>query len=187
MTTSLGGSAFLDRVLLAAPQQVVLRVASLAATLGFLWLVVLASGPFHPVLSALLVALAMFAVVLPDSSAPLFLLLGLAGLWTLSVPDTWSAWSLGAAALLLVVHLAGTLACYGPPALTVDRELLTVWVRRAAVMLAVTVLVWLTAGFLGALEPPASAALLVAALALVVLWIAFVISRLVARDGDGPI
>ena len=88
----------------------------------FLWLVVLAGGSLHVVVSTGLLVLAVLAALMPDSSAPLFLVLGLAGRWWVAVPDPWSGWTLAAAVLLLAVHLASTLGSYGPPALAVPGE-----------------------------------------------------------------
>lgn len=177
-------SALLDRAVLAHRQQRVLRAGVLASTVAFLWLVVLAGGSLHVVVSAGLLVLAVLAALMPDSSAPLFLVLGLAGRWWVAVPDAWSGWTLAAAVLLLAVHLASTLGAYGPPALAVPGDLLRTWVGRAAVMLAVTALVWLVAGLFTTLALPGSVPVLAVALGVVVAWIALLGRRLVTRDGD---
>ena len=177
-------SALLDRAVLAHRQQRVLRAGVVAATVAFLWLVVLAGGSVHVVVSAGLLVLALLAALMPDSSAPLFLVLGLAGRWWVAVPDAWSGWTLAAAVLLLAVHVASTLGAYGPPALVVPGDLVRTWAGRAALMLAVTALVWLVAGLFTTLHLPGNVGVLAAALGVVVAWIALLGRRLVARDGD---
>lgn len=175
-------SALLDRAVLAHRQQRVLRAGVLVATLAFLWLVVLAGGTVHVVVSTGLLVLAVLAALMPDSSAPLFLVLGLAGRWWAAVPDAWSGWTLAAAVLLLAVHLASTLGSYGPPALVVPAALLRTWAGRAAVMLAVTALVWLVAGLFTTLALPGTVPVLAVALGVVVAWIVLLGRRLVTRD-----
>lgn len=175
-------AAGLDRAVLASRQQLLLRVATVGATLGFLWLVPVAGGTPGVISVAALLGVGVLAVALPDSSAPLFLVLGLGWLWWGEVPDRFSGWTLLAAALLLVVHVAATLACYGPPALELPGSLLVTWTGRAAVMLAGAALVWVAGGVLTGLDLPPSATVVVVALALVAGWVTLLLARLVGRD-----
>lgn len=185
MSYTSGASDFLDRMALSSAQQAVVRVVPLLATPLFVWVSVIAGSPAHPVLSVGLVFLAVGAVLLPDSSVPLFLLLGLVGLWGLEVPEALSWWTLAAAGLLLVVHVAATLGGYGPPGLALAPGMLGLWARRAAVMAAATALVWLVAALLAGLDLPPSPVLLVVGLALVLGWTAWLGTRLTSRETPG--
>ena len=113
-------------------------MAGLAGLL-FLGLVVWAGGGYHPLFSLVLAGLVAVVVLVPDSGAPLFLMLGLGGLWAVSVPETLSAWAVLAALDLLVLHLACTLASYGPPQVVLDRALFLLWAGRASLMAAAAV------------------------------------------------
>jgi hypothetical protein len=175
-------SAAVDRAVLASRQQLVLRGLLLAATAGFVWLVAAAGGSPGLLSVVALAVAAAAAATAPDSHAPMVLVLGLGWLWWGEVPDSWSTPSLVAAGLLLVVHGTATLGCYGPPALRLPGPLLRAWTGRGLVMLAATALVWLAAGLLTTLDLPQSAAVVVAAMALVAGWIGLLMVRLVGRD-----
>jgi hypothetical protein len=175
-------SAAVDRAVLASRQQVGLRGLLIAATAGFVSLVPAAGGSPGMLSVVALAVVAVAAATAADSHAPMVLVLGLGWLWWGEVPDTWSTWTLAAAALLLVVHVTATLGCYGPPALQLPGPLLGAWTGRALVMLAATALVWLAAGLLTTLDLPQSAAVVVAAMALVAGWIALLLVRLVSRE-----
>lgn len=178
--------ALLARLGLTNRQQGALRAAAGLASLGFLGLVVAAGGPFHPLLSLALVALTLLVVVLPDSSAPMFLVLGLVGLWAISLPSRLDAWTLLAAADLLVLHLACTLAAYGPAQLVLEPRMFRLWARRGAVLAAVTGLTWVCARFLGGLGLPSSGVAYAAALALLLVWAVLLWARLLTREGAPP-
>ena len=172
----------LDRVVVASRQQTVLRVALLVAGVGVVVLVRAAGGSPGTFTTVVLVILGLVAATVADSSAPLFFVLALGWLWAAEVPDVWSGWTLGAAALLTVVHVTSTLCGYGPPALQLPTRLLLVWASRAMVMLASAALVWVAAGVLTTLELPPNRALVVAALALVGGWVGVLLSRLLSRE-----
>ena len=171
-----------ERLGLASRQNVVLRGLSGLAGIQFLVLIVWAGGAYHPLMSLALAGLVVVVLLVPDSGAPLFLVLGLGALWAISVPDTLSAWTLLAALDLLVLHLACTLASYGPPQLVLGRPLFLLWAGRAALMAAVTVLVWLGGEVLGALDPAATGLVTAAALAMLIGWTVLLMRRLVTRD-----
>lgn len=177
-------SGFADRISVASPAQVALRALPLVATVALVWLTVMLGGPVQPVLTTGAVLLAVVVGLLPDSAAPLFLVLALSLRWALVVPDPLGWWTLVAALLLLVIHLAATLGSYGPPALVLPRSLLLLWLRRAAVMVAATVLVWVVAVALEGFDLPSSAIVLVLGLAVVLAWTAFLGRRLLTRDGS---
>lgn len=171
-----------ERLGLASSQHVLLRGVAGLAGIQFLALVVWAGGDYHPLFSLALAGLVAVVVLLPDSGAPLFLVIGLGALWAVSVPETLSAWTLLAALDLLVLHLACTLASYGPPQVVLDRALFALWAGRAALMAAVTALVWLGGRFLGTLDLSATGLVTAGALGLLIGWTALLMRRLVTRD-----
>jgi hypothetical protein len=118
---------------------------------------------------------------MPDSSVPLFLVLTLAATWALQVPQTLSWWTLLAALLLLAIHLACTLGGYGPPALALDRGTLTAWVVRGLLMASATAVVWLGTLLLAGLDLPAGPVPVIAGLAVVLGWTAYLGRRLLTR------
>ena len=171
-----------ERLSRASRQQVVLRgVVGLAAAQLPL-LVVLAGGEFRPLLTLAMMGLVALALLLPDSDAPTLLVLAFGGLWAVSMPATMSVWTLLAAADLLVLHLACTLASYGPPQLVLERAVLALWAGRGSLLLAVTALVWLAARLLGGLEAEPSRLLTAVAFSLLLGWVVFLFARLVTRD-----
>jgi hypothetical protein len=171
-----------QRLGLASREHVVLRGLSGLAGIQFLALVVWAGGDYHPLFSLALVGFIAVALLIPDSGAPLFLVLGLAALWAVSVPEALSWWTLLAALDLLVLHVACTLASYGPPQVVLGRRMFLLWGGRAALMAAVTALVWLAGRVLGALDLSATGLVTAAALAMLLGWTALLSVRLVTRD-----
>lgn len=178
-------SAWLDQLSRADAQQRVLRLAAVAGTLLFLPVLVAAGGGPLGAGSLVVAVVGLSLLLLPDSHAPLAWALLAAGLWAVRVPQTLSAWTLVAAADLLLVHLACTMACYGPAELALPRPLVRAWVGRAAVMLAVTTLLWLAARLLAVLDLPGDPWALSVALVVVAAWPAYLLPRLLARDGTG--
>ena len=139
-------------------------------------------GAFHPLLTLALMGLVALVLLLPDSDAPTLLVLAFGGLWAISLPATMSVWTLLAAVDLLVLHLACTLASYGPPQLVLERAMLVLWAGRGSLLLAVTALAWLAARLLGGLDAEPSRLLTAAAFSLLLGWVAFLFARLVTRD-----
>jgi hypothetical protein len=172
-----------ERLALAGRQQLVLRGLAGVASVAMLVLVPVAGGGSHPILSGMLLLLTLLVMLVPDSAAPMFLVLGLGGLWGVYVPETLSAWTLVAAADLLVLHLACTLASYGPPQLALEPAMFRLWGGRAAVLLAVTALVWVGARVLGGLGLDPSGLVTAAALGVLLVWLVWLSVRLIARDG----
>lgn len=178
--TKLG--ALLDHVAVSSLQQAVLRGLILLSAVGVVALVDGAGGSVGALVIAVVVGLGLVAATVPDSSAPLFLVLALGWLWGAETPDVWSGWGLAVAALLTVIHVAATLCGYGPPALRVPPALVRAWTGRGLVLLASATLVWAASGLLAGLDLPPSMAVLVVALALVAAWIGLLVVRLVSRE-----
>ncbi len=88
----------------------------------------------------------------------------------------------GSALLLLAVHVACTLCSYGPPALAVDARTLRAWGARSLVMASVTALVWLLVAVLSGLDLVAGPVPVVAGLAVVLGWTAYLGRRLLTRQ-----
>lgn len=171
-----------ERLGAASRQHLLLRGLSLLAGLTFLALVRWAGGDDHPLMSLALVVVLVVVLLLPDSAAPLLLVLGLGGLWVVSVPESLSVWTLLAALDLLLLHVSCTLASYGPPQLTLGRVMLLLWAGRATLMAGVAGLTWLAGRWIGAQDPPAAGLLTAAALALLIGWTVLLSRRLVSRD-----
>lgn len=171
-----------ERLGLASRQNILLRGVIGLACAQFVALVLWAGGDYHPFFILAVGGLVAVSLLLPDSGAPTFLVLGLGLLWAVSVPETLSAWTLAAALDLLVVHLACALAAYGPPQVVLDRVLLAVWAGRAALLAAVTALVWLGGRFLTTLDLAATGLVTAAALLVLIGWTALLMRRLVTRD-----
>ncbi len=176
-------TSVLDGVAVASAQQRMVRLLAFGTVLAYAALVPLAGAVWHPALTALLVVLGASAVLLPDSNAPLAWMLLAVGFWMAVVPEAVSAWTLLGALDLLALHVLCLLCGYGPPALALDGSLLRAWAGRVTVLAAVTALVWLAALVAAALDLPSSALVLVAALAVVTGWTAYLLPRLLAREG----
>jgi hypothetical protein len=173
----------LDRLVLASLQQQALRAVALLATLVFLGLIA-AGGVYHPVFTAVAVLLSLLVVLAPESNAPLGLLVYLGALWALSVHGSLDLLTLAAAVDLFVLHLACTLASYGPSGLSLDPSLLALWRGRLVLCVAAAVLVWAVARVLDFLDLPASGLALGLALLVFLAWVTFLTVRLAQSRAD---
>ena len=90
------------------------------------------------VVAALSGASAWFA----DATFAVAPLLVAVGWWAAALGATTSAWLLVAAAALVVAHVAGLLASYGPPTMPVDRAVTRLWVRRGVLVLLTAPVAW---------------------------------------------
>jgi hypothetical protein len=179
-------SSFLDSMTTLPRQQVLLRGVIPVGTVAFLVLIRAAGGNSHPLLLTGVVVLGVAAGLVPASSAPLFLLLSLGGLWAISLTGSVDFWLLLAALVALAVHVAATLASYGPPALILDGGLLALWARRYATLAAVTALTWVVAALLSALDLPGSDGVIALALGVLLVWLVLVSVRFPGRPDDAP-
>ncbi len=174
----------LDRLVLSSRQQLGLRALALGSALGVLALVPAAGGAFHPWFSAAGFVLAVLAALVPESHLPLGLVVYLGGLWLVAVPGGLGVATSAAAVLVGVLHLACTLASYGPPGLTLDRQLLRVWARRAAGCGAAVLLTWLAARAVASLDRSSGAIALGAGLVLLLGWTVAVRQGLSVGEDD---
>lgn len=145
MSVATKADDFLDGLSRLSVQQRLLRAVAPAGAGVVLLLERGAGGAVQPWFAAVALAQALLVAALPDSSACLFLVVLLGVHWALFAPAAVSGWALGAAVTLLVVHLAVTLASYGPPSLVLDRTLLVRWARRGLAVAGGTLLVWVLA------------------------------------------
>ncbi len=173
----------LDRLVLSSRQQLGLRALALGSALGVLALVPAAGGAFHPWFSATGAVLAVLVALVPESHLPLGLVVYLGALWLVAVPAGLGVATPAAAVLLGALHLACTLASYGPPGLRLDRRLLRLWGRRAGGCAAAVLLTWLAARALSSLDRPSGLAL-GAGLVLLLGWTAAVRQGLFAGEDD---
>jgi hypothetical protein len=171
-------TGLLDRIVLSSRQQRWLRAVVLGSGLAFLGLVPAAGGGFHPVLSGVALVLLLATALMPESNAPLGVVLYLACLWVVTVPRTLGIEVLLGAVTLTALHVACALASYGPPGLTLDRAFLGLWWRRFGYCLGGAVLVWVVSRAVSLLNLPASGLALGAALVLVLGWVTVLTVRL---------
>jgi hypothetical protein len=171
-------TGLLDRIALSSRQQQWLRLLVLASGIGFLALIPAAGGGFNPVLSGAAFVLLVISVLIPDSNAPLGLVLYLGGIWAVTVPRTLGVELLLAAVVLTALHVACALASYGPPGLTLKVSFLAVWWRRFGYCVGGAALVWLLSRALVLFDLPASGLALGTALVLVLGWVTVLTVRL---------
>lgn len=127
----------------------------------------------------LFVAAAGVAVGLPDGHFGLAVLLAFGLFWLVHVDDRATAWSMLAAAGLLLVHVAVAAAALGPAEVDLPPSLITTWARRSALAGSAAVLVWVVAAIVRAIDGGPNLVLTAAALAVVAggAWLALARSR----------
>lgn len=184
MTPGAATSAFLDDLSRLGTQQWLIRIVMLLGTLIVVAAEVIAGAALGVAYPVAVLVLALLVVALPDSSVGLFLMLVMAWHWTARVPDATSGWLLMAALGLLVLHVGGILASYGPSQLVLEGSLVRQWAVRAGQVAAVTVLVWFGVRFVSVLDLPASGLLFGAALTIVAGW-SLMLGRQVSASHDG--
>ena len=184
MSRGLQVRAFLDDLSRLNREQWLLRAVPLPAIGVFLWLVALAGGGVRVSWLVAAVLLGGLVTLLPDSAAGLGLLGVLAALWLLSVPEQLGGWTLAAGLDLLVVHLASTLASYGPPTTVLGASLVRTWLGRALLLGAVGAAVWGVARWAAGLHPAATGWAMAAGLVTMVGWSAYLGVRLAAGGSD---
>lgn len=101
-------------------------------------LMTIGAGEAPPVwFVALVLLLGVGSAVFPESAAGLVVLVLVLAWWGLGLRDGLHPWSLPAAAAVLVAHLAGLVAAYGPAELPLDPAVLALWARRGATVFLV--------------------------------------------------
>ena len=131
-----------------------LRVLVLLGPLVALLAQVPAVGAPRPWLVVLTALLAAGFALVPESVVGAVVFLVVAFSWVPGTEGGLSAWSLVAAAGLLVSHVAALMASYGPERLPVSPAVARLWVRRGVLLFLTAPAVWLLA--LGARRLPES-------------------------------
>lgn len=153
------------------------------ATVGGLALAVLGSlgaGGMPPwIVPVLLVAAAVVTAARPDTHLGLGVLVAFGYYWLVHVDARASAWTVVAAAGLLLFHLATSALALGPAEAELPPSLLVAWARRCLPILAGTVGIWLVTAVLTRADAASNVVLTAAALAVVAAggWLALTRSK----------
>lgn len=81
-----------------------------------------------------IVVLAVSFAVWPDSLAGTCALAAVVAWWALALRSGLTPWCMPAAGLILMAHVAGAIAAYGPAGLAIEPVLARLWVRRSTVV-----------------------------------------------------
>jgi len=127
---------------IASPVQWLTRTVVVLAPLVVLLAAALAGAELRWWFVGVIVAGGLAAAVQADSHAAGVTLFLLMVFWWWSVPATSGVPVLVAAAAVIALHVAGTLAAYGPATLELDADLVRLWVRRGLLLWAVSVAAW---------------------------------------------
>jgi len=180
MSVGVTVSGFLDNLSRLNLQQLSLRLVVLVAPMVALVAEARAGAHVQTWFIVLVVIFCAVSALLPDSHTGLLVVLTVGLHWALALRDVTSAWVLVAALALLVFHVAGVLASYGPTSVVLDPLLLALWLGRSGVAAAVTALVWLATRVGSGLDLPANGLVLGAALLVVAGWTFLLAHRLVS-------
>lgn len=181
MSVGVTVSGLLDNLSLLSMQQLSLRLVVLIAPMVALVAEGRAGAHVQTWFITFVVIICAGSALLPDSHTGLLVVLMIGLHWALALRDVTSAWVLVAALALLVFHVAGVLASYGPTSVVLGSSLLALWLGRCGVAAAVTVLVWLATRVGSGLDLPANGLVLGAALLVVAGWIFVLAHRLLIR------
>jgi hypothetical protein len=160
--------------------QVLSRVLMLLGPVVALVAAALADVPPPGWVAALVVAMAIGWVFMPESLIGTLCLALVLGWWGVAELETLPPESLVAAVALLTAHVAAVVASYGPPDMAIDGPTLRLWFGRGALVMIAAPAVWLLAVVLrDQPEPPGVwiAAMVAIAVAGVVATLAFMPPR----------
>ena len=93
-------------------------------------------------LVGVVLALAGASAWVPDSPFGVAPFLVVIGWWAAALGEAASAWVLVAAAGLVVAHVAGAVASYGPATMPVDAAIARLWARRGLLVLLAAPIAW---------------------------------------------
>ncbi|GFZ78770.1 hypothetical protein [Nesterenkonia alkaliphila] len=145
--------------------QLLLRAVIALAGLGFTALLTVISergvADFWTALAP--AALSLAAALWPQNLAPLGMLAYSVVAWVAVNDDVRTAWTLPAAALLLILHTGAAAAAVLPVAASVPAQLWIRWTGRAAAVMVVTILAWMLMRAVSGLLIPGAALILLAA------------------------
>lgn len=183
MTRLSEASHFLDGLSRLNRQMLLLRALVVLAPVVAFAVEVRAGAAAQAWVVVLLVVFTLLSALLPDSHAPLAVVLLVGGYWALAVDEDLSGSLLVVTLALVVFHVACLLASYGPPSVVLDPLPLRLWLVRSSVAFAVAVFVWVAGRVATGLDLPASGWLLAAALLVVVGWAALLGRDLAVGSG----
>jgi hypothetical protein len=126
----------------ASPGQWLARGTVVVAALGTVLAGGLAGGRIHWLLVVLVLVSAIVTALQPDSHAGGVTLFLLVMFWWWTVPSTDGPMVLVAATCLVALHVAATLAAYGPSTLVIEPELVGLWMRRAGLLWGAAFAAW---------------------------------------------
>lgn len=166
----------------ASRSQWCVRAIVALAPLAVLLAGTLAGAQAHWWVFALVGAAGLTGAVQPDSHATAVTQVLLVVFWWWSVPSSNGVLVLVAAAAVVALHVAATLAAYGPPNLELGAALVRLWVARGLLLWLLAFAAWAT----GRLAAPAAVSLVLALVAVAGLtWWAAV--RFAAADVPGEV
>jgi hypothetical protein len=120
-----------------------LVVRALTAVAGVVcWITMTVVGRGDLLLSVLLLAAIVPAVMRPDTTAPLVLIMVMTAEWLFVVRPMSVGWSLVLAGCVLVVHVASARAAAMAEHAVLDPAVVRRWLAQTAVVVSVTTLVW---------------------------------------------
>ena len=133
---------WIDRLWLVSGQRWLFLAVSLGCLAGASSITALVAGSQPSVAIVLMVALAIVAVIRPDSHGALVVEVAVVWQWLAATDDVTTPWVIPFAVLLFVFHCAVALMAVTPIAAHVDRALLLRWLRRSGSVVAATIGVW---------------------------------------------
>jgi hypothetical protein len=178
---------WIDRLWLVSGQRWLFIAVSLCCVAGASTITALASGTQTGVVVAVMVALAIVAVVRPDSHAALGVEAAMVWQWLATTDDPTTPWAIPFAVLLLLFHTLIALMAVTPINVRVPASLLVRWAWRGCFVAVATVGVWAIVVVMDQRRAPGSVAL--TALGFVTLAALIVVTRALSvtprRDRPG--
>lgn len=126
----------------ASPGQWLARGTIVVAAFGTVLAGGAAGAHLHWLLVVLVGAAALATAVQPDSHAGGVTLFLLVMFWWWTVPSGSDPMVLVAATALVALHVAATLAAYGPSTLVIEPDLVRLWLRRGGLLWGAAFAAW---------------------------------------------
>ena len=150
---------WIDRLWLVSGQRWLFIALALSGVAGASTITALAAGSQTGVVVALMVALAIVAVVRPDSHVALGVMVAMVWQWLATTDDATTPWAIPFAVALLLFHSVIALMAVTPINARVPASLVLRWLRRSCYVVAATVGVWAVVVVMDQRGAPGSAAL----------------------------
>ncbi|HYN32652.1 MAG TPA: hypothetical protein VES40_08510 [Ilumatobacteraceae bacterium] len=153
---------WIDRLWIVSLQRWLFIAVSLGCVAGASVITTLAAGTQTGVVVAVMVALAVGAVIRPDSHAALAVEAAVVWQWLATTDDATTPWVIPLAAVLFIFHSLIALMAVTPINAHVRGRLLLWWLQRSGYVMVATVGVWAIVLVLDQRRAPGSVALTVA-------------------------